>query len=375
MAGPERRSSGIGRNVSLRTSIPSASNLDENELGDVYGLEAMGIADGFRPSNGSSNHNRMSSRTSHQEQTRRRSTPPPRPSSTTKPRNLDNFSLRHDGAMGAATVAAHHTASSSSSSTITRSSSVSTDAPIMIPEGPYQGPARPSHPYQMYPQNTRPTRTASVATTSTFAAPLERGYTGPSGPTHPYGLYPQNTVPETEGVEPLPNSNIPVGFPGRVAAYQRRLGPDGEEAADIIGPDGHTEQLPPYSKYPDEAFARKVNPTGLLPAGAGGIGLATRNPEFASREDLTSPVSRHSAAISEGSSQMPTTPVTAVSEKPPEKGWKAIARRKACGIVPYWALVLAGLVILICVVVVGAVMGVIASKRKPLADHWYGTMP
>ena len=221
-----------------------------------------------------------------------RSHSPPRPSSTTKPK-YDSFALRHDGAMGP--IAARNAAMASSNAAPSRTSSVSTDIPLRA-ESPYQGPTGPSHPYQMYPQESRLARTASVATTITVPV-QERSYAGPSGPTHPYGLYPQNIVSETESIPDEPAvAPVPVGFPGSNNSYQRRLGPEGEEIADIIGPDGHTEQLPPYSQYPDEAFARKTRPMVQLPVpGAGGIGLATRDPEFESREDLSSPQSRMSS--------------------------------------------------------------------------------
>lgn len=106
----------------------------------------------------------------------------------------------------------------------------------------------PSHPYGMYPQHTM-TRNSSIATTSTQPQPqrslsLQR-------PTHPYGMYPQNVVVEDEPPMPQVQNAIPVGFPGINTGFHRQLGPDGEEQ-DIIGPDGHTEQLPPYSRYPEE---------------------------------------------------------------------------------------------------------------------------
>jgi hypothetical protein len=115
---------------------------------------------------------------------------------------------------------------------------------------PFQGPSRPTHPYAMYPQGTGvPSPVLSVA--STVRLP-DRAFVGASGPAHPYGMYPQNTVPEGVDIgDSAPVLSIPVGFPGLGQNYQRRLGPEGEEAGDIIGPDGHTEQLPPYTRYPD----------------------------------------------------------------------------------------------------------------------------
>jgi hypothetical protein len=332
-------SSGMDRRTTARES--TRLSLEEE---DDYDLAAMGISDGFRPTtNAPAGHNRVSSHSSHRE---RRSTPPPRPSSMTKPRNLDTFALRHDGTTG---VSHRSTtiASSSGAGSVTRSSSVSTDNPFMRPESPYQGPTGPSHPYHMYPQNTRLARTASIATTSTNP-----------GPTHPYGMYPQNTVPESESLhDSIPAPSIPVGFPGHEADYQRRLGPDGEEAADIIGPLGHTEQLPPYTKYPVEAFARQVSPGLPHIAGAGGIGLATRDPEFASREDLNSPLSRQPRrSLTSDSDHQINVAAFRVSEKHPEKKWKIIARRKVCGIVPVWVFVLVALIFLGFILILSTVL-------------------
>jgi hypothetical protein len=69
-------------------------------------------------------------------------------------------------------------------------------------------------------------------------------------PTHPYALYQQTTFEEPEDIEEAPTQHIPIGFIGRPNTYRRTTGPDGEEL-EVIGPDGHMEQLPPYSRYPD----------------------------------------------------------------------------------------------------------------------------
>ena len=368
-----RSSTGIDRRGSTRYSIQN-----NRSDGEDYALAAMGISDGFRPSD--LGHSRMPSHTSHSHERRTSNVhpyrelqsapiPPPRPSSTTKPK-YDSFALRHDGAMGP--IAARNAAIASSSNAMpSRSSSISTDIPLRA-ESPYQGPTGPSHPYQMYPQESRLARTASIATTVTVPV-QERSYAGPSGPTHPYGMYPQNIVSETESVHDEPAvAPVPVGFPGLNNNYQRRLGPEGEEIADIIGPDGHTEQLPPYSQYPDEAFARKTRPTVQLPvSGAGGIGLATRNPEFASREDLNSPQSRMSSrslTLADSNPQL-NTAAAPVSEKPPLKKWQKLAKSKVCGIIPAWAIILAAFVLIIFGIVLGAVFAALKPKHPPKHNH------
>jgi hypothetical protein len=336
---------------------------------DDYDLEAMGVSDGFRPAGVGMGHNRISSQTSQNNHlTAGRRTPPPRPSSTTKPKGLDSFALRHDGGMGDLRRNSIIASASNTSNAMppTRSSSVSTDEPYVRAESPYQGPAGPSHPYQMYPQESRLARTASVATTSTAPPMTERSYAGPSGPTHPYGMYPQNIVAESESAhETPPAAPLPVGFPGLNNNYQRRLGPDGEEIADIIGPDGHTEQLPPYTQYPDEAFARKTRPTVAVPvAGAGGIGLATRNPEFASQEDLNSPQSRRSI-MSDLSHHQVNTAAATVTEKPGLKKWQLFAKKKLCRIVPVWVLVLVAIMFIMFGIILASVLAVLKPKHPP----------
>lgn len=252
----------------------------------------------------------------------------------------------------------------------------------MRSEGPYQGPSGPSFPYQMYPQNTRVARTMSVATASTAAVP-ERPYEGPAGPTHPYGMYPQGVTPDAH--EGLPAATIPVGFPGLNSDYHRRIGPEGEEAADIIGPDGHTEQLPPYTQYPDDAVARKVRglvvpalPAGAVGAGAGGLGLATRNPEFddTPREEAASPLAQadRNSVVSRGSSQQTVLNSTdAVSEKPQLKHWQIVAKRKVCGIVPIWVFVLIAITLLLMTAILAGVLTALKPKKrhdpKPLPDQ------
>lgn len=298
-----------------------------------------------------------------------RRTPPPRPSSTTKPpRGSDSFALRHDGASGPLRR------NSVVNPALTRSSSISTEMGyVPRAESPYQGPSGPSYPYQMYPQESRLARTMSVATTSTVQVP-DRPYTGPGGPTHPYGMYPQNVVPEAEVVDhSIPAVPvIPVGFPGAANNYQRRLGPEGEDIADLIGPDGHTEQLPPYTQYPDEAFARKTRPNVLIPvAGAGGMGLATRNPEFASMEDLNTPQSRMStrSLTSDASDHNVNMAALGVTEKQEPKKWKQVARRKVCDIVPIWVLVLVAVTFVLFGIILGTVLAILKPRHQVAKHH------
>ncbi|KAK4105169.1 hypothetical protein N658DRAFT_503354 [Parathielavia hyrcaniae] len=365
---PERR-------ASTRASVRLSTDNDDED----YDLAVAGmVADGFRPthSNGRTAPSTpslasASTATLHAEGSPASTSSDGRPKSTAKPQVPQYIlSIRNDP------------------STLTRSTSNSTESTLYATaDSPYQGPSGPSHPYQMYPQNVRLARTLSVATSSTMPS-SESSYRGPRGPSYPYGLYPQ-----TNAVEPdvEPPAAIPLGFRGLPDQYQRRIGPEGEDVADLIGPDGHTEQLPPYTRYPDEAYLRKAavvdNPpnaagggatvvqpvlaippsTGLSVPGAGGLGLATRNPEFDSTDDLTSARSRHSTRSfrSDESHRRFRLDYEEVSEKrDPPKIWQAWMRRKAFGIVPYWAICLTGLVLFVMAIILGAVVGTFMNKEK-----------
>lgn len=288
-----------------------------------------------------------------------------------------------------------HVSDSAAGPSLARSSTASSEAPYLINDGPYQGPSAPTHAYQMYSQGTRPARTTSIATTSTMPTTRpESEYNGPRGPSHPYSMYPQIPVEEAAPQPVVPA--IPVGFTTSPDPYQRRLGPEGEELAGIIGPDGHTEELPPYTRYPDEHYARKLQVTSntsesagesagasagavgvpyttlaAIPirgsnamSGAGGIGLAARNPEFDARsfEDGSSPASRHSSRSFTESHHEINTAAAAVSEKPQLGKWQRLAKKKACGVVPYWALGLTFTAIIIVLIIVAAVVGSLISN-------------
>ncbi|KAI1472835.1 uncharacterized protein F4812DRAFT_454653 [Daldinia caldariorum] len=378
----DSKSSVLTRGSSLRASARLSTSQGDD---DDYDLQAMAVADGFHPVVDATNTQIPRSATTPQDVPMAQ-IPPPRPSSITKPRRWSgSLALQNDGSPS----------ESDSGRSLSRVSSGSTVSPFVDSEDPYDGPSGPSHPYQMYPQDVRVVRTASLATTST--APVsERSYNGPRGPAHPYGMYPQNTVPtaETGGISSRPvQADINVGFPGTTDNYQRRIGPDGEDVADLIGPDGHTEQLPPYTRYPEEAYTRKALGVELRPApvqpmlaipGAGGIGMATRNPEFASTEDLgrlSSPQSRQSirSFASETSRNELNTTTThdtthdseIIEEKESPKGWHFTAKRRVWGIVPCWAIVLAAIVLVLMGVILGAVIGTLlrsASKNKSHQD-------
>ncbi|KAF1815146.1 hypothetical protein P152DRAFT_456198 [Eremomyces bilateralis CBS 781.70] len=203
-----------------------------------------------------------------------------------------------------------------------------------------------------------------------------------SGPNHPYGLYQQNVLPVADDTARFDQpASIPIGFPGTGQTFSRRVGPDGEEQ-DIVGPDGHTEQLPPYSRYADEAYA-KVAPPGNPPT-----------PEAEAESSMQAPITRVSIApdadipASPRSSQRhstQTSPEPDLELQPrlggsstssgssvaaekcwKEKSWREKRETRVCGgRVPIWLLCGFACAIFLTALITGSVLGgFIAGKKK-----------
>lgn len=247
-------------------------------------------------------------------------------------------------------------------------------------QSPYQGATGPSHPYAMYPQGIGLTRTPSVATTSTIRQP-ERSYSGPSGPTQPYAMYPQNTVVEAEQVA------VP-GFPSMDQNYQRRLGPDGEDVDDLIGPDGYAEQLPPYTRFangiPPKYTSRigSVRRSGVPPNYMSESGSIRRSAVPAtpgdSQETLNSP-SNNANLDSFGDSSTHLNSSSAIAVLPKDEGgsFKERVRKRSkrkvrvcCGVLPCWILFFMAVVVILAVIMGGGIGGMIARKHiKEAEEH------
>ncbi|MCJ1386648.1 hypothetical protein MMC17_009774 [Xylographa soralifera] len=357
---PTRQPSTSSRRSSIRPSNPDV-------FSDDYALEAIAVSDGFRP-------NVVGSTTVPPTSTTVRSIPrrpvpsEPRPDPPSDSPRRKKSSKRY----GAGTsVSSRHatpawpvpqrTPSMASVSTMSdgmfsshrQTSTISSFSVPRIPS-PYQGATGPSHPYAMYPQDTILNRTSTISS----IRPPERSYNGPNGPMHPYGMYPQNTLlePETSpatAIVPI----APVGFPGLGQHYTRRLGPDGEEADDIIGPDGHTEQLPPYTKYPDTAVTKER--------------YAPDAPD--SEESSASPLTRAETPAVQGlvdegqASDDDNVEINvAAAGAAGQPIWRGTARqrwtrrskkRTCCGTVPRWAVILIVVLAVLLAVVLGGVIG------------------
>ncbi|ODH53420.1 hypothetical protein GX48_00250 [Paracoccidioides brasiliensis] len=239
------------------------------------------------------------------------------------------------------------------SSVAHRSISISSRFSMPRALSPYTGQTRPTHPYAMYPQATGLGRSTSNSSTSTVR-PVERTNVDSVPPQHPYSLYPQNTVPEEEDVEA---HSIPVGFPGHGQAFQPQ-NQTADEVGDIVSPDGHAEQLPPYTRYPDG-----------LPQKFGAHEYSSTSPEEVL---VTMPVPTESGVSSrtlldengpeqEGAaSSQPQAddPSGTIKETLMEKG-----KRRVCCNVQIWTIVLMAIVVLIGAVIGGIVGGVVGNKR------------
>lgn len=175
-------------------------------------------------------------------------------------------------------------------------------------------------------------------------------------------MYSQNVIenPEENDITPAPPA-IPVGFPGLNTGYHRQIGPDGEEQ-DIIGPDGHTEQLPPYSKYPEEGPTK----TSLV-AEATSTPIETAAPGINNSQDTLAALGNHPDR--QGASEVQMLPMSEISSgaqsTPTEKSRKARSRKELRKKRVLWALLLMGFLLLSAV---GAALGSWVAKKKHKED-------
>ncbi|KAI1923647.1 hypothetical protein LOZ12_000107 [Ophidiomyces ophidiicola] len=239
-----------------------------------------------------------------------------------------------------------------------RSISTSSRFSMPRPMSPYRGQTGPSQPYAMYPQGIGVTRTLSTSTVSTFRPP-ERSFIAAAPPQHPYAMYSQNTVPE-EAVDEPQNPVIPIGFSSQSRGYQLPTSHTPNEVGDIVGPDGHTEQLPPYSRYPasppskQELLADDQNDAVPQPPVPEESPTPRRLTSEVSITDNTASTETDSSDHSSDS----------VKEKLSQKG-----QRKVCCGIPLWMFFLVAAVLLLGTIIGGVIGGLLGSqqttKRNP----------
>lgn len=164
-----------------------------------------------------------------------------------------------------------------------------------------------------------------------------------------------------------PQANIPVGFPGRTSGYHRQQGPEGEEQ-DIIGVDGHTEQLPPYSEYPEDGAPKHIVLAGetaaVAPVSATHLTLPLMPAQPQSMSDASSRADAQASGFAsmeqmESNDSNLTTP-----KRWTDKTWKEKKKTKFCGIPFWWIMLSAGVLVFIAAVLGGAIGGFMTSQKK-----------
>lgn len=285
-----------------------------------------------------------------------------------------------------------HSPRSTNSWTVSTSSPRSSAPRAM---SPYTGQTQASHPYTMYPQDTGVGRTASTSSAST-SRPFERGPLNVTAPQHPYFMYAQNTVPEEAFAGTAP---VGLGFPGSNNVFFDQMPND---VGDIVGPDGHTEQLPPYSRYETETPSKRERgpttapehngeqdvgqpPPNLFPNSS----TPSSNPIPAEPVSAPNPFSDEStpvpnaftnemiqtsnatpAVLESGGAAGALTnvapPISRSQDDPSgnfkEKVTNAGQRRVCCG-VPIWILALTGLFLLIGAAIGGIIGGILGHAQ------------
>ena len=277
----------------------------------------------------------------------------------------NSFSLRHDAQNSDMPRRIPSIASSVTSESFARPMSYAGTSATPRAQSPFHGPNAPSHPYGAYPQST-----LNRSSTISSVRPVERPFSGSRRPTHPYGMYPQDTSAGTDAM--LESADIAnVGFPGLRQQYRRRIGPDGEEADDIIGPDGHAEQLPPYTRYPEaeplpqkEAAAAAAQPAA--PPSPARPRSATEPPRTAATDASASDQLLPNAAPQTPSTTAVSSTKAASEEVPTIKEkWTERSKKRVCGgKLPRWAVVLLFVLTMMIAATVGGVIGKTLPRKN-----------
>lgn len=177
-------------------------------------------------------------------------------------------------------------------------------------------------------------------------------------------MYPQNVADDMEDEDEMnhPQNHIPVGFPGVAPIFVNRRLPRNDH--DNMSISGHSEQLPPYSEYPEDGAPKNILLPQQLPTGqASEQQVPQVQDPFAQRAPQSM---ADSSAITAGQgSPLNTTPPT---DAPPktwsEKTWAEKRKTKFCGIPFGFILIAVGCVVLIVIIAGAVIRGFVNGHRK-----------
>jgi len=161
-------------------------------------------------------------------------------------------------------------------------------------------------------------------------------------------MYQQNTVPEEEDDSQL---NIPLGFPGLGQSSQSTSGSSGDEVGDIVGSDGHVEQLPPYSRYADNVIAKgdmaRIDPPTVPVTNASTPSATAPAPASSSSIELTN--------VGESAPSDEVARKEGLTEQP--------RKRRMCFGIPFWTFVIIVAIVIIAALLGGVIGGVVGTKK------------
>ncbi|KAF2859870.1 hypothetical protein K470DRAFT_258394 [Piedraia hortae CBS 480.64] len=203
--------------------------------------------------------------------------------------------------------------------------------------------------------------------------------TGAAGPSHPYGSYTQGTdsLQGADFDESVDDIQLQMRSPRRAADEAEIMPVDGS---------GHTEQLPPYSRYPEEAPEKLpllVAPPTLhsrAPVAGSDPGMPLMHtPLLPPRQVQEGGRTPESSPASPARERTPPPPPPPASEKNwrdkkwRDKTWKEKRKTKFCGIPLWWILLSVG-VFLFIVIVLGSVIGPFeANEHEQASDFQKGS--
>lgn len=155
-------------------------------------------------------------------------------------------------------------------------------------------------------------------------------------------MYPQNTVPE----EDMADTHVAVGFPVLGSSSS------GDEVGDIIGSDGHVEQLPPYSRYADNVIAK------------GDMATLEQQAVSPSQDSRSAPLVPPAAATSASDVELTAVGAGASTDEVARKEGlvQKRLRRICCGL-PVWTWIILMVVVCLAAVLGGVIGGVVGNQK------------